>query len=101
MKPKGMYMFLDPSAKSTKHWAQIETEKFTLLIVGVNTTEEGARLAGRLVDEGIQIIELCGAFGYAGAKVVSESVGNRASVGLMVHQVANAPNLAKALESWA
>ena len=100
MNPKGLFMFVDSSADSSKHRAIISTSKFTISIVGVSSIEEGASIAKQFAEEGVRIIELCGAFGYAGAKVISEAVGDQVSVGMMVHQVWNAPNLAKALEAW-
>jgi len=91
---------VDASADSTKHRAVIDVPKFEISVVGVGSIEEGAKIAKQFAEEGVRIIELCGAFGYAGAKAISEAVGDQASVGMMVHQVWNAPNLAKALEAW-
>lgn len=44
---------------------------------------------------------MCGAFGYEGAKEVSEAVGNKVPVGMIGHQVWDAPKLAKVLEAYA
>lgn len=101
MKLKALYMFVDPSVDPTKHRAEIETPKFKMVIQGVKSIEEGASMAKQLVEEGISLVELCGGFGYAGAKIVSEAVGDRASVGMIVLQVWDAPKLAKMLETWA
>jgi hypothetical protein len=101
MKPVGLYMFINPHLDSNQHRAEIDTPEFKMVVVGVPSFEEGARVAKQFVEKGVQIVELCGAFGYAGAKTVSEAVGDKASVGIMVHQVRNAPKLAKALEAWA
>jgi len=101
MKPKALYMFVDPSVDLTKHRAEIETPKFKMMIQGVRSIEEGASMAKQFVEEGVSLVELCGGFGYAGAKAVSDAVGDRASVGMIVHQVWDAPKLAKVLEAWA
>jgi len=100
MKPVGLYMFVDPSADPAQHRAEIETPKIKMLVQGVRSIDEGAAMAKQLVAEGVSLIELCGAFGYAGAKAVSDAVGDRASVSPTVSQVLDAPKLAKILETW-
>ncbi len=40
MKPKALYMFVDPSVDLTKHRAEIETPKFKMMIQGVRSIEE-------------------------------------------------------------
>ena len=97
MKLKALYMFVDPSANSAKHRAVIDTSNTELLVIGVNSIEEGKKIAKQLVQEGVVLIELCGAFGYDGAKRVYDEVGDKIPVGMMVHQVWNAPKLAKLL----
>ena len=95
---KVLYMFMDPSAESAKHRAIIETENSKMILVGVNSFEEGAKIAKQYVEEGVVLIELCGAFGYEGAKKVHDQVGNEVPVGMIVHQVRNATKLAKLKE---
>ena len=50
-------------------------------IVGV----PACRQAQRLMDEGIGCIELCGAFGEAGARRVMQATGGRIPVGYVTH----------------
>ena len=100
MKPLGLYMFIDPSVDPARHKAEIETPKIKMLIQGVGSIEEGASMAEKFADEGGTLVELCGGFGYAGAKAVSDAVGDRASVSIAVGQVLDAPKLAKILEDW-
>ncbi len=101
MKPIGIYMFVDESVDPTKHRAEIETKKFKLVIQGVRSVEEGAAIAKKLVEDGgSPIVELCGSFGYSGAKTVSEALEGKASVGMIVHQIRNVPWLANALKDW-
>lgn len=38
------------------------TEKFSMKVVGVSHPSEGIAAAKQMVDEGIQLIELCGGF---------------------------------------
>ena len=87
MTPKYIYIFVSPGADSTKHRAVIDTPISHLLVVGVDNIEEGAKIAKQFVQqEGVVFIELCGGFGYEGAKKVSDEVGDKVPVGMMVHQ---------------
>jgi len=97
MSLKALYMFLDPSAESVKHRAVIETENWKMFLVGVNSVEDGVKIAKQFVEDGVVLIELCGAFGYEGANKVQEQVGNEVPVGMTFHQVRNAPKLADLL----
>ena len=54
-------------------------------IVGVPDVEAACRQAQRLMDEGIGCIELCGAFGEAGARRVMQATGGRIPVGSVTH----------------
>ncbi|HHY95293.1 MAG TPA: hypothetical protein GX513_09825 [Firmicutes bacterium] len=92
-----LYMFVDSTADPTKHAAVIETADAIMRIVGVSNFEEGARVAREFADQGGSLIELCGGFGYAGAKRVFDEVGARVPVGMIVHQVWNAQKLTQLL----
>lgn len=94
---KALYMFVNPTVDSTKHRATIDTPTSQILVVGVSSADEGARIAEQLVGEGVELIELCGGFGYDGAKTIHDRVGNKVPVGLVMHQVWNAPKLAQVL----
>lgn len=54
-------------------------------IIGVSSLEEACRVAQELQKEGVDFIELCGAFEEAGARAVIEATGNRIPVGYVVH----------------
>ena len=98
MKLQMLYMFCDPTADSKINKAIIETKAGKVYIVGVSSTDEGARIAEDMVKKGIALIELCGAFGYDGAKKVSDAVGDKVPVGMIAHQVWNGTKIAKLLE---
>jgi len=93
-------MFVGSSVDPAVHKAEIETPKFKMLIQGVGSIEEGASMAKQFAEAGVSLIELCGGFGFAGAKTVSDAVGNRASVSMTVSQVLDAPKLAEILGDW-
>lgn len=52
-----------------------------LICLGVPTIEAGAIAAQQLVDEGVELIELCGAFGGGGLATVLRVVDGKIPVG--------------------
>ena len=54
-------------------------------IAGVSNLGEACAAAKRLCASGVGCIELCGAFGPAGARAVIEATGNRIPVGYVTH----------------
>lgn len=97
MKPQYLYMFCDETASSTRDRAEVETPACKVIIIGVSSINEGTKIAKDFVRHGVTAIELCGAFGYEGANKVSESIGDKVPVGMVVHQIWNAKALANML----
>jgi hypothetical protein len=97
MRLKALYMFVNPAADPANYKAVMELPTSTIYFLGVRSVEEGAEMARKYADDGVVLVELCGGFGYDGAQKVSDAVGDRASVGVVVHQVKNASKLAAAL----
>lgn len=54
---------------------------FEMIAVGVTSPEEGLDVARGLVDEGVQLIELCGGFGPLWTSRVIDAIGARVPVG--------------------
>lgn len=54
-------------------------------IIGVSNLGEACLQAQRLVEEGVNVIELCGAFGEEGARMIIEATGCRVPVGFVGH----------------
>ena len=54
-------------------------------MIGVSDMQEAAAAAKQLCEEGIDCIELCGAFGAEGAKQIIEITENRIPVGYVTH----------------
>ena len=54
-------------------------------IVGVANIEDACMVAKKLKKEGIDCIELCGAFGEAGAKEIIEATDNTLPIGYITH----------------
>ena len=90
-------MFVNPTVDSAKHRAVIDTPTSKIFVIGVASAEEGADIAKQLVLEGIELIELCGGFGYTGAKKIADEVGDEVPVGLVMHQIWNSPQLSNLL----
>lgn len=56
-----------------------------LLCVGIPSVEAAAEAASLLLNEGVELIELCGAFGAPGLASVLAVVGDRVSVGAVFY----------------
>ena len=56
-----------------------------LLCVGIPSVEGAAEAARLLLDEGVELIELCGAFGAPGLASVLAEVGDRVPVGAVLY----------------
>ena len=54
-------------------------------IIGVSSLTEACDVAKYLYEEGIGCIELCGAFGEQGAKVVMEATNHAIPIGYVTH----------------
>ncbi len=53
--------------------------------IGVSSLEEACEVSKRLYEEGIDCIELCGAFGADGAKSIIDITENKIPVGFVTH----------------
>jgi hypothetical protein len=71
---------LDNSHQSTR----IDTVGL-LTCVGVREVAEAPEIARRLLDEGVELIELCGGFGGAGLAAVTAAVEGRVPVGAVFY----------------
>lgn len=72
----GFIYTLDDGATTTR----IDTVG-TLICVGVPSVENAPSEARKLVQQGVKLIELCGAFGGAGLAAVSAAVESKVPVG--------------------
>ena len=54
-------------------------------IIGVANIEEACTVAKKLYKEWIDCIELCGAFGETGAKIIMEATENKLPIGYVTH----------------
>ena len=82
-KLKAAFIFVAPEADPKKHRAVVETPAVELHVVGVKNYEEARETAKKLVEEGIEAIELCGDFGHKGVAKVVEAVEGKVPVGVV------------------
>lgn len=57
----------------------------TAQIIGVADIDEACEIAGELCKERVDCIELCGAFGAAGAKRIISATQNQIPIGYVTH----------------
>lgn len=57
----------------------------TASIIGVSSVEEAQKIAKKLLKEGIDCIELCGAFGEKGAEEIIKATENKIPIGYVTH----------------
>jgi len=77
------FIFLGPGTDPTVDRVVIERGGFRSTIVAVPEQSAAAPVAVELVDGGVQLVELCGAFGPVWAARVIEAIGGRVPVGLV------------------
>jgi hypothetical protein len=83
-KPQVAFVYVVPDGDPTKHRATISKSAFLdLTIVGVKDYAHGVQVAKKLVNQGVQTIELCGGFGHVGAAKVAQAVGDNVMVGVV------------------
>ena len=78
-----IYTLGDTSAKSKRE--TIGVPACVLICVGVPNVSDAPNAARELVSDGVELIELCGAFGGAGLAAVVSAVDGRVPVGAVFY----------------
>ena len=68
---------LDPA----KHRMVMQSDRFEMIAVGIDNPTAVPAVARALVDEGIELLELCGGFGPVWTARVIEAIGGKIAVG--------------------
>lgn len=68
---------LDPA----KHRMVMRSDRFEMIAVGIDNPTAVLAVARALVDEGIELLELCGGFGPLWTARVIEAIGGKIAVG--------------------
>ena len=63
----------------------VSAGSFEMIVVGTSAVAQGPPIAKNLVDEGIQLIELCGAFGPIWTAKVIEAIDDAVPVGFVAY----------------
>jgi len=87
---KGAFLFVCSDADSKKHRATVETPTLSLIMVGTKDFDDAVNTAKSLVEDGIQLIELCAGFGPIGTSKIIEAVGDKIPVGSVSYGIESA-----------
>lgn len=74
---------------------KLSSRTFEMSIVGIASAADGPAAAAQLVAEGVQLIELCGAFGPTWTARVIDAVEGRVPVGAVSYGAEALPGLAE------
>ncbi|MBC2710932.1 MAG: hypothetical protein HGJ94_08035 [Desulfosarcina sp.] len=80
---KAAFIFLAPEVDPDKDRQTVVTPQVELTAVAASNYKEAEAVAVKLVEEGIEAIELCGGFGNKGTARIAEAVAGKAAVGVV------------------
>lgn len=66
---------------ASRHRMAVASSQFEMIAVGVSEPSQGLAVARELVDDGVQLLELCGGFGPVWPARVIEAIGGAVPVG--------------------
>ncbi len=84
---KYAFIMRDPSYDEPKS-AQVDSPAFAMTVYAVGTVEQACDVAKSLVEDGIQLIELCGAFKGTMIDEVIKAIDGKVPVGHMEYSEA-------------
>ncbi|WP_440886771.1 DUF6506 family protein [Vibrio sp. WZ-1] len=77
----------------------LDTLGFSTQVVGVGSDEQAILVAKRMIDSGIQVIELCGGFGSESAQHIISSLDSNVPVGYVTFSDEESAKLEQMLAS--
>jgi len=80
---KAAFIFLAPEVDPQKDRQTVVTSQVELTAVAAGNYKEAEAVALKLVDEGIEAIELCGGFGNKRTARIVDAVAGKAAVGVV------------------
>ena len=80
---KAAFIFLAPEVNPDNDRKTVMTPQVELTAVAAGNYEEAEKLSIKLVEQGIEAIELCGGFGNKGTARIAEAVAGKAAVGVV------------------
>lgn len=75
------YIILGEGYESDKHQAAINSTQFSSTIICVETIGQAIIVAKQMVEDDIEVIELCGEFGQSGAFQIVNAIDCKVPVG--------------------
>jgi predicted polyphosphate/ATP-dependent NAD kinase len=75
------FIYTAAGADPQRDWTVVDSGGCTTVLVGISSAEQGVDVARRLVDEGVQLIELCGGFGPVHTGRIIEAIDGAVPVG--------------------
>jgi hypothetical protein len=81
------FIFLSPESDPAIHRSVIESSGFKTTVVAVPDPSRAVAVAVALLADGVQLLELCGAFGPHWTSLVLEATGRRVPVGSVSYGV--------------
>lgn len=75
------FLYVADGCDPARDVSVVDTGSCRTVLVGIGHLEQAPAVAARLAADGVQLIELCGAFGPVGTAAVIEAVGGRVPVG--------------------
>ena len=79
------FLIMGSEFESARHRSYFESTGNLVTTIGVPSLEAACEEARELAAEGIELIEVCGAFGPEGAAAVAKAAGDKVAVGYVVH----------------
>jgi hypothetical protein len=77
------FIVMAPHYDASRDRAVIESPEFRTTVVGVESLEEACEAASELASNGIQLIELCGAFDKESARAIANAIDGVVPVGFI------------------
>lgn len=75
------YIILGDGYQAAQHRATISSPQFSSHIICAETVKEAIIIAKQMVQDGIEVIELCGEFGQSGAFQIVNAINCKVPVG--------------------
>ena len=86
MKKKYAFLLMGSHYNPEEHKAIFETENQVTYIITVRDFEEAYEKLSFLENEGVGVIELCGAFGEVEAQKMIDMTSNKIGIGYVIHK---------------